>query len=67
MWTDLYAPDCTVSPSEEDIDVQEDLAPGKARIAKLRDWLRESIYGSRLEDSRNLSRKYKVSYAVSVN
>ncbi|KIY34336.1 cell cycle checkpoint protein [Cryptococcus gattii E566] len=34
MWTDLYAP-----------TLEADLAPGKARIQKVKAWLHESLYG----------------------
>ncbi|OWZ74153.1 hypothetical protein AYX14_00374 [Cryptococcus neoformans] len=34
MWTDLYAP-----------TLEADLAPGKARIQKVKGWLHESLYG----------------------
>ncbi|KAK4685335.1 cell cycle checkpoint protein, partial [Tremellales sp. Uapishka_1] len=54
MWTDVYGPTS-----------EAELAPGKARISKLKSWLGEAIYGvpdgsaSVSEASRDRIRKYK--------
>ncbi|WVR05388.1 hypothetical protein IAU60_002402 [Kwoniella sp. DSM 27419] len=55
MWTELYAP-----------QTQAELAPGKARILRVRNWLHESLYGYPFDASppppgvnRDKIRKYK--------
>jgi cell cycle checkpoint protein len=74
MWTDVYAPIMEVSYcSAYKIiadDAQADLALGKARVAKVKNWLHEALYGVPAEYAvpgsgpsqlgRDKVRKYKV-------